>query len=655
MMTLFPPKKNTPNPMNFQPPRPEKRLAQPLLARYIRPKVWQFLKEQDELLNTYAPPGYPIPETPALYDAEAETLAWEHRRVAMRVYREHLMAELQQQPSRQEAAQAYYATHILGWFRDCATTFDPRPARTGERRLAGTQPFVLYPFQAETVLRLNEAIETGQDILIEKSRDMGLSWLVCGVFVYRWLYHPGQQFLIGSRNHATADARGDLSSLMEKCRFILRELPTYWQPRGFDWRKHDVNGKLLHPGYGNFIGAEAATENFARGGRYTAILMDEFAFWPQASASYASAGQATYCRCVVSTPDGTGNRFYVERAAGLMDVLTLHWVMHPLKDDAWYARECSRMLRHEIARELNIDYTYSAKDRVFEEFDHRVHVAEQLKPDATQPIVRVWDFGFHTPAVLFMQVDAYGRLNVFREVVGERILLEPFIMKVKAESLAAFGPEAHYTDYCDAAGHQHGDKSAFSSVELLYHHGIQARGVRCGVKESLDKTRHLMIEERQVPLPQARTPYSLRDLQPLYDTWDAAFQEATALAREGHGPGVPENLLERQKFMEQRVGFHLCDGLPSRFRPAFQMDAEGCPTLLEALAGGYRYKEVETETPAQEHPYEDVVDCLRYGTHVLAQVLGSEKSVTMEQQRIREIHLFHQARREQRQQRNAGW
>jgi hypothetical protein len=37
-----------------------------------------------------------------------------------------------------------------------------------------------------------------------------------------------------------------------------------------------------------------------------------------------------------------------------------------------------------------------------------------------------------------------------------------------------------------------------------------------------------------------------------------------------------------------------------------------CLTLIDALEGGYRYGSTDQEHPLEEHPYEDVVDCLRY-------------------------------------------
>ena len=37
-------------------------------------------------------------------------------------------------------------------------------------------PFITYPYQDDFIKQIIEAVETGIDVWVEKSRDMGLSW-----------------------------------------------------------------------------------------------------------------------------------------------------------------------------------------------------------------------------------------------------------------------------------------------------------------------------------------------------------------------------------------------------------------------------------------------------------------------------------------------
>jgi hypothetical protein len=55
--------------------------------------------------------------------------------------------------------------------------------------------------------------------------------------------------------------------------------------------------------------------------------------------------------------------------------------------------------------------------------------------------------------------------------------------------------------------------------------------------------------------------------------------------------------------------------------PAFLVDAQHCPTLIDALQGGYRDVSNDSEELAQEHPFEDVADALRYAVWELGKLL----------------------------------
>ena len=73
-------------------------------------------------------------------------------------------------------------------------TFDPRP-----EAYPHDVDFDPYLFQEEFIEDLYHAITIGNDLFIEKSRDMGASWCVLAVFFWCWLFEPGFQALVGSR------------------------------------------------------------------------------------------------------------------------------------------------------------------------------------------------------------------------------------------------------------------------------------------------------------------------------------------------------------------------------------------------------------------------------------------------------------------------
>jgi hypothetical protein len=479
--------------------------------------------------------------------------------------------------------QAQLASDVVFWFLSCATTFDPRKIR------GQVMPFILYPFQMQAVRRLATAIEEGDDLLVEKSRDMGASWLVALTYAWAWQYRAGSHFLLGSRRMDSVDQLGNLSSLFEKIRFNLKYLPPWAEPPGFVWRLHSHHARLLNPANSNTIVGEACTEHFARGGRYTSILMDEFAFWPKDEAAFAAAGQASPSRIIVSTPNGMHNHFAYLRHQSPVGVLRLHWQEHPLKTPAWYEAQKRRMSVEEVARELDINYQGSVRDRVFDEFGPQ-HVLASMAVQPSKRLIRVWDFGYHCPACLFLQEDEAGRLLVHHELVGNREVLHAFAKRVLATTTQLFGEVAGVEDYCDAAGLQHSGLSEHTSVEVLRRLGVNPTPVPCPIVSGLEKIRHLLVETR-----------NLQGLDGLEE--------------------LPGN-----------------EASKANSTPALLVHGAGCPKLVEAFEGAYRYRRGAKEAgdqclPLEEHPYEDVMDCLRYAVWAKGYLAGDEDWQSLQKKR----------------------
>lgn len=58
---------------------------------------------------------------------------------------------------------------------------------------------------------------------------MGLSWLIVGTFVYGYLFH-NHKYLMISQKEEDVDKPGNMKSLFEKARFMLRMLPKWMLP-----------------------------------------------------------------------------------------------------------------------------------------------------------------------------------------------------------------------------------------------------------------------------------------------------------------------------------------------------------------------------------------------------------------------------------------
>lgn len=209
-------------------------------------------------------------------------------------------------------------------------------------------PFILYPYQEEGLLNILQAIHTpSYDILIEKSRDTGASWLC--VLAFEWMWHfssrlSAPSFLMGSRDATYVDNSENPKSLFWKIDYFHEHLPLWLMPVGFNRDDHRRKMHLTNPANGALIDGETTTANFARGDRRKAILLDEHAVNANGYLIDPATLDATDCRIYNSTAHGTANAFYVKRQSGIK-ILRFHWQEHPAKSLGLYRTNDDGTLR----------------------------------------------------------------------------------------------------------------------------------------------------------------------------------------------------------------------------------------------------------------------------------------------------------------------
>ena len=278
---------------------------------------------------------------------------------------------------------------ILFWINTFCWTKDPR-------KKAGfdTLPFITYGYQDTHILDVERAIDEQEDLLNDKSRDMGVSWDILYVFSHKWLFETGSDFRVGSRKEDFVDKLGDIDTLLEKVRFNLKKQPVWLLPNRFNFDDHAGYMKIINPESGNAILGESANEHFGSGGRRKALLLDEFAKWEEkvAESAWTATADVTKCRIVVSTPVGSANKF-AQLSGGTKEKIkktTLHWTLHPDKGkdvyhidsgmkipiaspqeafklwqqgvkvrSPWYDAEAERRSEVDLAQEVDIDYLRS--------------------------------------------------------------------------------------------------------------------------------------------------------------------------------------------------------------------------------------------------------------------------------------------------------
>lgn len=180
----------------------------------------------------------------------------------------------------------------------------------GKRKAAGgikRVPFVTWPMQDALLLRIRRAVHEGTNLAVDKSREVGATWVELFDDIHRWLFERDTSVLLVSRKQDAVDAPGDPNSLFWKLDFGIAMLPDWMRPsekRG----NHPARSFMKWQNFesGSVITGESSNANIGRSGRMTKITFDEAAANPEFEAGLMSAADATGTIVAISTPAGPG-------------------------------------------------------------------------------------------------------------------------------------------------------------------------------------------------------------------------------------------------------------------------------------------------------------------------------------------------------------
>ena len=214
-------------------------------------------------------------------------------------------------------------------FKTMFWTFQPKK----EQSLTKHLPFITWPVQDMAIERLIDCIRNGGDLLIDKSREMGATWIILGSFLAEWLWMPDSTFLITSRKEEYVWKRGNPDTLYWKLEYMLRHLPLWATPRTDVSERH-----LLNIENNSVIDGESTNADVGAGGRRQAIMCDEFARVKPSEAQMIqeTISDTTPCRIFNSTPVSRGHPFGQLRFSGKIEIVTLPWWEHPWKIKGHY-------------------------------------------------------------------------------------------------------------------------------------------------------------------------------------------------------------------------------------------------------------------------------------------------------------------------------
>lgn len=280
--------------------------------------------------------------------------------------------------------------------------------------------FKMFPFQKRLVRDLVHAIRNGEDIFIDKTREMGVTYTILAVLMWFWLYEPASNFLIGSRKEDYVDnRRGGVTgnkeeSLFGKLDYMLSRLPKFILPAGFNPDRHFNFMALINPVLGNSISGESSNPNFSRGGRQRAIFLDEFAFWDEGNAVWGATADTTNCRIVATTPGikpSKAKRLRFGKDGEKIKIITLTYNEDPRKNKAWLEEQRGRRSTEDFAREIMVNWETSITGRVYPEIESAAF--GDFPFIINQQLYCSWDFGLDGVGFAFFQQNpANGKFRI---------------------------------------------------------------------------------------------------------------------------------------------------------------------------------------------------------------------------------------------------
>ena len=239
---------------------------------------------------------------------------------------------------------------ILFYINGFVWQYNPRKKGAASTEREKVMPFITWDFQDRALLkepgepwnleddRPQDAgvlwcIAHDEDLIIEKSREMGASWLCLIVMEWLWHFFPLNKFLCISKSEAAVE-NDDPDSLFWKIDFLHRHLPTWLQVHCK--RLHKAGGFLGNQDNDASITGQASTGRAGVGGRATAMFIDEFSQIKEDFEVLSRTSDTTGCRIFNGTHMGMSTAFYQLSKRVDMKKLVMHWTQHPEKKGGQY-------------------------------------------------------------------------------------------------------------------------------------------------------------------------------------------------------------------------------------------------------------------------------------------------------------------------------
>lgn len=290
----------------------------------------------------------------------------------------------------------------------------------------GYVPFI--PFEAQVRIinlllwSLTQEDETA-DVVWSKARGWGASWILCLLGLWGWSFshiwpeaRPWNTLFL-SRKEEYVDSKQQ-KSLFWKIRRLMRDMPDWQMPQGFNPDIHDQKGIIINPFNGNELGGESTNTNAGRGDRVTFAAIDEGAAIPGLKDKWGTLTETTDHRWVVSTESfQEGSDFHDLQHDDENEhkplALASEWWENPLNDDVWIDRQKRRYSANMDAFMQEVwRKPYTGSTWVYQ-WAANIEYDPTIKPISGCMSYIAADPGFRDPtALIAVQLSPHGFYNV---------------------------------------------------------------------------------------------------------------------------------------------------------------------------------------------------------------------------------------------------
>lgn len=267
-------------------------------------------------------------------------------------WRRRLYARCKRSPAFRKKVLAIAKNDILFFFAAFCYLQEPRIYDNQGRIRPSKIPFIPWPHQIPVILALRAALGR-EDVVVEKSRDEGMSWTAILMAIHDWLFVANTKIGLVSSTENLSDDPDNMDSLGAKVDWELEQMPEFLVGPRRERAQGYNHGYLRNASKHSWrnlrnrttINAFAGGGDLGRGGRYLWFLLDELASkqWRRGDKdidAMFSTSKATQSRFLLSTPSGPTGAYHdaVHEPSNVVR-LQIRWSDNPTKNRGLYRME----------------------------------------------------------------------------------------------------------------------------------------------------------------------------------------------------------------------------------------------------------------------------------------------------------------------------